>query len=132
MLPQRERLVRICDESPERLDSLPFGAIVIDFEGQILAYNDHESKLSHLAKRQVLGKNFFRAVAPCTAVGEFEGRMRTFLSEGGSVSETFEYFFPFIHGPADVAITFVRRSDKRTILIVVERLVRQISREMRS
>ncbi len=41
------------------------------------------------------------------------------------VSETFDYFFPFVHGPVDVTITFVRMTGKKEILIAVERVDRK-------
>ncbi len=105
----------------ERLDELPFGAIVIDENGTIREYNEYETRLSHLERNAVVGKNFFRDVAPCTAVQAFEGRMRTFLRSKDRVSETFDYFFPFVHGAATVEITFVRLPAAGGILIAVER-----------
>jgi photoactive yellow protein len=107
----------------ERLDELPFGAIVIDPDGTIRAYNEYETRLSHLEREAVLGKNFFRDVAPCTAVQAFEGRMRTFLKTTDRVSEKFDYFFPFAHGAVTVEITFLRLAKQGQILIAVEREV---------
>jgi photoactive yellow protein len=114
------RLVR--DFSREHLDDLPFGAVVIDRSGTILEYNEYETRLSHLERAKVLGKNFFRDVAPCTGVQAFEGRMRAFLKTKDSVSESFSYHFPFRHGAVEVRITFVRLPEKGRILIAVERI----------
>ncbi len=112
---------RAFDLPLERLDELPFGAIVIDAKGTILEYNEYERRLSHLERAAVLGKNFFRDVAPCTGVQAFEGRLRTFLGTNDRVSESFEYFFPFRHGAVTVEITFLRLPKKGQILIAVER-----------
>ncbi len=115
------KLWRVLELPVERLDELPFGAIVIDPDGTIAEYNEYETRLSHLEREAVIGKNFFRDVAPCTAVQAFEGRLRTFLKTSDRVSETFDYFFPFRHGAATVEITFLRLKQKGQILIAVER-----------
>ena len=112
---------RALDLPVERLDELPFGAIVVDTEGTIHEYNEYETRLSHMERASVIGKNFFRDVAPCTAVQAFEGRMRDFLRTKDRVSESFEYFFPFVHGAATVEITFLRLPKGERILIAVER-----------
>jgi photoactive yellow protein len=115
------RVWRAFDLPVDRLDELPFGAIVIDAKGTILEYNEYERRLAHMERAAVLGKNFFRDVAPCTGVREFEGRLRIFLKSSDRVSESFDYFFPFRHGPVNVAITFLRLPQKGQILIAVER-----------
>ncbi len=116
-----DRLWRALEISKGELDELPFGAIVIDPDGTIRGYNEYETRLSHLEREAVLGKNFFRDVAPCTAVQAFEGRMRTFLKTSDRVSERFDYFFPFAHEDVTVEITFLRLRQQNQILIAVER-----------
>jgi photoactive yellow protein len=120
-----ERIWRLVDLPLEELDALPFGAVVVDYTGAIVAYNDYESRMSRQAAAGVIGKNFFHDVAPCTAVKGFEGRMQAFVKSTEIVSETFDYFFPFVHGPVDVTITFVRMTGKKEILIAVERVDRK-------
>jgi photoactive yellow protein len=116
-----EKMWRALDLPLERLDELPFGAIVIDPDGTIRGYNEYETRLSHFEREAVIGKNFFRDVAPCTAVQAFEGRMRRFLKTSDRVSERFDYFFPFAHGAVTVEITFLRLRQQGQILIAVER-----------
>jgi len=116
-----DKIWRALDLPLDRLDELPFGAIVIDPDGTIRAYNEYETRLSHFERDAVLGKNFFRDVAPCTAVQAFEGRMHKFLKTSDRVSERFNYFFPFAHGAATVEITFLRLRQQGQILIAVER-----------
>jgi photoactive yellow protein len=116
-----ERLWRALDLPPERLDELPFGAIVIDVTGTVLEYNEYESRLSLRDREAVIGRNFFRDIAPCTAVRGFEGRLRDFLKLREQISESFDYFFPFPHGAVDVTITFLRLHKQGQILIAVER-----------
>ena len=61
------------------LDRLPLGVIQVDSAGTILMYNAAEARLTGLDPKDVLGKNFFTEVAPCTNVQQFAGRFRTEL-----------------------------------------------------
>ena len=117
-----ERLWRFVDLRPDQLDELPLGAVVIDAAGTISAYNSYEAEMAQLDAKRVIGRNFFRDIAPCTAVKEFEGRMREFLRTKETVSESFDYFFPFAHAPVDVTITFLKMPDRKSILIAIERV----------
>jgi photoactive yellow protein len=51
------------------LDELPFGVICLDEHGTIVQYNLAEARLARLDRSRVLGKDFFRQIAPCTAQG---------------------------------------------------------------
>jgi photoactive yellow protein len=115
------RFWRFTDIAVEQLDELPFGAIVVEYDGTIVAYNQYEARMARMERESVIGRNFFRDIAPCTAVQAFEGRMRAFLSLPDHVSESFDYFFPFVHGSVDVTITFIKLAGKKQILIAVER-----------
>ncbi len=118
---EKDRLWRLADLAPAQLDELPLGAVVIDSAGTISAYNSYEAEMAHLDPQRVIGRNFFRDIAPCTAVKEFEGRMREFMRSKEQVSESFDYFFPFAHAPVDVTITFLKLPDRKSILIAIER-----------
>jgi len=76
-------------------DQLPFGFIRLDSEGRIVAYNTKESALSGLPPQGVLGKNFFRTIAPCTCVDEFEGLLRRMFATGKRQREQIEFLFKF-------------------------------------
>jgi photoactive yellow protein len=106
----------------DELDQLPFGAIVIDRAGIVVKYNAYESQLSGMSRERVIGRHFFREIAPCAAVAAFEGRLHTFVDESAPVSTTFTYVFAFSTGPVDVAITFVRLKRGESVLIAVERI----------
>ena len=122
-----DRLWRLADLTPAQLDELPLGAVVINAAGTISAYNSYEAEMAHLDAKRVIGRNFFRDIAPCTAVKEFEGRMREFMRSKEQVSESFDYFFPFAHAPIDVMITFLKMPDRKSILIAIERNEKQTS-----
>jgi photoactive yellow protein len=122
---EADALWRLVDVPFEDLDAMPFGAIVVDLSGGIVAYNQYEARLARKDRDAVIGKNFFRDVAPCTAVQAFEGRMQIFIRSKHAVSERFNYFFPFVHGPIEVTITFIKLRGKDQILIAVERVDRR-------
>lgn len=110
--------------SDAELDSLPFGVIGLDPDGVILRYNLYESRLARLDRNQVVGKNFFLQIAPCTRNEQFEGRFRAFVAAGGvardgSATERFAFVFDFRFGAQDVAVDIVRAgtSDRYYLLI---------------
>ena len=47
------------------LDALDFGVVEMNHEFQVLRYNAAESRLSGLPPQRVIGRQFFRQVAPC-------------------------------------------------------------------
>jgi photoactive yellow protein len=105
----------------ENVDELPFGVIVVDRKGTILEYNRYESDMTGFSRERVIDRNFFRDVAPCTAIRDFEGRFEEFLSSHDTSIEPFEFVFPFAKGPQRVTIVFVRmnfESDRATICVV--------------
>jgi photoactive yellow protein len=118
----RAALAALARFSDEELDSAPFGAVVVDEDGTIVRYNAYEAELAQLSPARVIGKSFFRKVAPCTAVAAFEGRFHEFLVLGDTVSDSFAYFFPFAHGDANVLVTFVKREVDENVLIVIQRV----------
>ena len=90
--------------SEEELDALPFGAIRLDREGTVVAYNKAESELSGCDPAWVVGRNFFTEVAPCANVRAFGGRFRAGV-EAGSLFEVFPFRFEFTGGPREVWVT---------------------------
>jgi hypothetical protein len=47
--------------------------------------------------------------------------MNAFVQSKKTVSERFDYYFPFAHGPVEVTITFLKLRGKDRILIAIER-----------
>lgn len=93
--------------SEETLDKLPFGVIHLSRDGTILAFNNAESRLSGLASKKVIGRNFFNEIAPCADVQEFRQRFSEFL-DGENLSAHFTYTYQFRPKPTTVQITFLR------------------------
>lgn len=98
------RLESVKRLSRDQLDELPFGVIQLDRYGKVLAYNATEAKLADKSPDDVIGKNFFTEVAPCTNVQEFAGRFRDGITKG-KIQDTFPYRFEFDKGPAHVMVT---------------------------
>lgn len=116
-----QELFDLSDLSEAEVDTLPFGLIAVDAEGTIEQYNAYESRLARLAKERVIGRNFFRDVAPCTAVKEFQGRFEVFAQGTGDAAESFDYDFTFPFGRQHVNITFLRSTKNKQIKILVNR-----------
>ena len=104
------------------IDSLPFGYIALSPDGTVRKYNRYEADLARKDPRQVLGRNFFRDVAPCTQVREFEGRFRDFATADDSSTLDFDFDFRFRHGTQRVRIGFVRSPFEREVIVTVNRL----------
>ncbi len=103
------------------IDALPFGLIAVDEDATIRQYNAYESRMARIPKDRVIGRNFFRDVAPCAAVQEFQGRFERFVASGGQTAESFDFVFRFAFGAHHVNITFVRSTRDRQIKILVNR-----------
>ncbi len=92
----------------------------MDAEGRIVAYNTQESALSGLSQTRVLGRNFFRTIAPCTCVDEFEGTLRGMIASSQAQRTQIEFLFKFNEQMAtmvDIAMTTDPASGYATLLI---------------
>lgn len=91
----------------EDLNALPFGVIGLDAKGKVVSYNRAEEVIAGRHAEDVVGRNFFEEVAPCTKVREFHGRFQEFMA-GDEESKKFFFTFRFEKGNARVQIIFVR------------------------
>ena len=84
----------------DSLDALPFGAIRISGDGVI---------------------NFFREVAPCTAVRRFYGIFQDLRAKGKNASSKLRFVFKYARGAklVDVVIVYHATSDSATLLVEV-------------
>lgn len=103
------------------LELLPYGVIVLDESGTVLFYNAREQEIAGRAAVDVLGKNFFNEVAPCTKAGEFFDRFEETVAGEGKAAE-FRFHFPFPDRPRDVdiALTGFTYGDERLCLVSVK------------
>lgn len=102
------------------LDLLPYGIIVVDREGKILYYNAREEQIAGRRKENVIGRNFFTEVAPCTQVRDFYGRFQEAMNRPGW-TVNFQFRFPFPDNPREVEIaltSFENRGDRLCLISV--------------
>jgi len=118
----RHSLSSVIDSMTQsELDQLPHGAIQLSKDGTVLKFNAYESRLANLPRESVVGKNFFREVAPCTDVQEFYGRFRQGVS-AKSLHENFRYHFAFKQNPRDVTVTLFYSPTTETVWVFVKPL----------
>lgn len=70
----------ILQREPQRIDTLPYGAILLDRSGDIQRFNKVEATLSGLAEEKVLGRNFFSDIAPCSRNQPVYEHFKSFVS----------------------------------------------------
>jgi photoactive yellow protein len=122
----RAEIERIENYGEEQLDQLPFGAIRLDRNGNILSFNRAEVEITGRKKERVVGKNFFTEVAPCTNVQEFAGRFREGVKVG-KLHTVFPYVFDFEMEPRQVWVTLFYSNETDSAWVFV-RDDRRVSR----
>lgn len=85
-------------------DALPLGIITLDAAGRVIAFNTQESRLSGLDPGEVLGRDFFQEIAPCTKVREFQGVYERLVASSGGTAPPFSFVFRFRGGDREVRI----------------------------
>lgn len=93
--------------SDEELNDAPFGIIQVDEEGTVEFFNQYEAELSGMDPEEVVGRNFFTEVAPCTNNRLFRGRFKKGVRRG-ELDETFTYTYTYKMRPTLVDVHLVR------------------------
>lgn len=106
--------------SDEEVNELMFGAIELDSKGKILNFNQAESELTGRKPEDVIGRNFFDDVAPCTRSNEFSGRFFEGVKTG-QFNATFEYVFDHEMTPTKVRIIMVKGTERDTYWLFIKR-----------
>lgn len=105
-----------------QIENLAFGAINLDAQGKILKYNKAEGEITGRNPQDVIGKNFFREVAPCTNSAEFYGKFKKGV-DSGNLSTMFEYTFDYKMKPTKVKVHMKKAlGDEDTFWIFVKRV----------
>lgn len=104
----------------DQLDRLPFGSIRLTPDGTILAYNAAEEALSGRRRADVVGRNFFRDVAPCTGVAAFEGEVAKLRQGSGGGRTTLAFVFQFPGGEVMVTISASHDRETDTVTLLVK------------
>lgn len=93
---------RLSKMSSAEIDKLAFGAIQLDPTGTILQYNETEGAITGRSPSQVIGRNFFTDVAPCTNTPKFKGAFDKVVKDRGNVM--LEYTFDYQMSPTKVKV----------------------------
>lgn len=121
-LPGPFDVLRVDERSDEELDAQPFGIICLDAAGKVLRYNLAEARLARLDRNQVVGRNFFKEIAPCTQRPEFQGRFADFvLDPEAARTLRFEYLFDFKFGAQQVEVELVRTAQPGRFYLCINR-----------
>ena len=107
--------------SPAQIDSLAFGAIQLDRDGKILAFNQTESSITGRRKEAVIGRNFFNEVAPCCNKPAFRGVFDAGV-KSGNLNAMFDYTFDYVMKPTRVKINMKKALVGDTYWVFVKRL----------
>lgn len=96
------------------LDELTFGVVEMNHACEVLRYNLAESKASGLPRERVLGRHFFRDVAPCTNNERVAGRYAQ-----PTLDETIAYTFALRMKPVPVTLRMLRQADHDRMYLLV-------------
>ncbi|KPQ26750.1 MAG: photoactive yellow protein [Marinobacter excellens HL-55] len=108
--------------SDKDIENLAFGAINLDAKGKILKYNKAEGEITGRNPSEVIGKNFFTEVAPCTNSKEFYGKFRDGVNSG-NLSTMFEYTFDYKMKPTKVKVHMKKAlGDEDSFWVFVKRI----------
>ena len=103
------------------INQLAFGAVQLDATGKILTYNAAEAGITGRNAASVIGKNFFRDVAPCTDSPAFKGVFDQGV-KSGELNTMFEYVFDYNMAATKVKIHMKRAISGDTYWLLVKRL----------
>jgi photoactive yellow protein len=111
----------VLSAEPERAEFLPFGAICLDPRGNILRYNKAEGLISSRLPKDVIGRNFFNEVAPCSKGRAFHGRFFEAVSKG-KVNIIFDYEFNYKMEPTKVRVHMKSNNSADGVWIFIKRI----------
>lgn len=104
-----------------QLDQLSFGAILVDAHGQILKYNAAEGAIAQREPAAVIGRNFFRDVAPCTNNDDVFGTFRKGVADG-DLDATLEMVFDYRMTPTKVRVHMKKAAAGDSYWLLVKRV----------
>lgn len=107
--------------SASEIDRMAFGAVELDANGLIIRYNAAEGAITGRKPQEVLGKNFFTDVAPCTNTPKFKGEFDQGVRRG-MLDKKFEYTFDYNMRPTKVKVHMKKSLSGNTFWIFVKRI----------
>ena len=106
---------------PSRVELLPFGAIMVDQQGDVLRYNHVESGIAGRPVAEVVGKNFFNDIAPCAKGQIFYNHFFRAVADG-QVNTMFDYHFDYKMKATNVRIHMKSADATQGIWIFIKRV----------
>ncbi|MET0962914.1 MAG: photoactive yellow protein [Noviherbaspirillum sp.] len=103
------------------IDKLAFGAVELDKNGTVLRYNAAEGAITGRDPATVIGKNFFRDVAPCTSKPSFKGVFDAGV-RNDDLNTMFEYVFDYQMKPTKVKVHMKKAISSGSFWIFVKRV----------
>ena len=103
--------------SAAEIDALPFGVVAMSGDGVVVLYNEEEARFSGLTPSRVVGRHFFRSVAPCTNNYMIAQR---FESEA-ELDATIGYVFTLRMAPTPVQLRMLRSGAAQRMYLLVEK-----------
>ena len=103
------------------IDKLAFGAVELDRNGTVLRYNAAEGAITGRNPALVIGKNFFRDVAPCTSKPAFKGVFDAGV-RSDNLNTMFEYVFDYQMKPTKVKVHMKKALSGGNFWIFVKRI----------
>lgn len=107
--------------SAQDINSLAFGAIQLDANGKIITYNAAEGAITGRDPSAVIGKNFFKDVAPCTNNSKFKGIFDHGV-KADDLNTMFEYVFDYNMKPTKVKVHMKKAISGASYWILVKRI----------
>lgn len=108
-----EKLISLSDDE---VDKLPFGVVKLSEKGLVKFYNKYESELAGLKPSDVLDRNFFVEIAPCT--NNYMVAQRYLDQE--NLDETIDYVFTYKLSPTRVRLRILRKSSHSSGFFLVQ------------
>ena len=102
-------------------NKLAFGAIELDSNGNVLKYNAAEGAITGRDPASVIGKNFFRDVAPCTATPKFKGVFEAGV-KSKDLNTIFEYVFDHQMKATKVRVHMKMSISGKSFWVLVQRI----------
>lgn len=112
---------KLSNMSDGQIDGVAFGAIQLDGEGKIIKYNAAEGDITGRDPSKVIGKNFFRDVAPCTNSPQFKGKFDEGV-KNNNLNTMFEYTFDYEMKPTQVKVHMKKALTGDSYWVFVKRL----------
>ncbi len=101
------------------IDQLSFGVITMAPDGTVEQYNAPEGKLAGLTPSRVLGRNFFKSVAPC--MNNFMVAHRFEMES--EMDAVIDYVLTLRMAPRKVRMRMLKRPDVQQMHLIIERRI---------